>query len=197
MDIEHDINCNINYCDYLELDDIRKKHPNNNNSCLHSLLQVNIVSLNANIAKLRTLRYGMNSYPDFIGVSETRINNDNIDTNILTGYDFVYDNAPSNGRAGGAGMFITDGIQYKVRVDLKIRSNDCENIWIETSHLGKKKIVAVIYRHPRHNFSNFQNELILKLKKLEDDNYLQYICGDININLIKTASNNAIKFYFD
>ena len=61
----------------------------------------------------------------------------------------------------------------------------------------KKSICAVLYRHPRHNFSLFQTQLVDKLKFLDNQNLTYYICGDTNINLIKASTNSGIKYFFD
>ena len=196
---ETDTNDNIECCQYLELEEVKNIAKCDTNRTNFSLIYVNIVSLDANIDKIRTLLYGMDSNPDIIGVSETRINDSNVarcDCE-LRGYHFVYDNSPSNGKPGGAGLFIKNGVDYKIRNDLKIMSGDCENIWIETTINGKKGVLASLYRHPRHNFTLFQNELTNKLAKLDKENLIYYLGGDVNINLIKTSTNNAIKFYFD
>ena len=191
---------NIERCRYLELDEVKTMLAKNTpNSSAFTMIQLNIISLGRNIDKLRTMLYALDSSPDIIGVSETRINDHNIVSSdySLNGYTFIYDNSPNNGRAGGAGLYIKNGIDFSVRNDLKITSDDCESIWIETKVNDKKSIIASIYRHPRHNLSSFQNQLTDRLKRIEDENFLHYIGGDFNINLIKTSSNDAIKYYFD
>ena len=139
MDFENaEIIDNVETCRYLELEDVKNiSQP----SVYFSLIHVNIVSLNKNIDKIRSLLYSMDNNPDIIGVSETRINDDNrlLSECELSGYDFIYDNSPTNGRPGGAGFFIKNDIDYTIRNDLKLSSPDCENVWIETNINGKKK----------------------------------------------------------
>ena len=61
----------------------------------------------------------------------------------LSGYDFIYDNSPTNGRPGGTGFFIKNDIDYTII--LKLSSPDCENVWIETDINGKKKVYALYF----------------------------------------------------
>ena len=58
-------------------------------------------------------------------------------------------------------------------------------------------VYAPHYIDTRQNFTAFQNEFVNKLKDLEDNKQMYYVCGGININLIKSSTNNGIKYYFD
>ena len=104
-----DGNDNIDCCRYLELEEVKTIVVNDSKSSKFSLVFVNVVSLDRNIDKLRTMLYGMDSSPDIIGVSETRINDNNISSCDcdLRGYNIIYDNSPNNGRAGGAVYSLT------------------------------------------------------------------------------------------
>ena len=189
-------NDNVDCCRYLEPEEVKEISKNTDNS---SILHVNIVSLDKNMDKLRTLLCSLDSHPDIIAVSETRITDNNAayrDCN-LNGYQFIYDNAPPDGRAGGAGLFIKNDLDFTLRNDLKINCSECENIWVETMINGQNCICAAIYRHPRQNFTAFQREIVDKITRLEDSKQIYYLCGDINIDLIKNSTNNGIKFYFD
>ena len=114
-------NDNITPCRYLELDEVKEHIQNDNKSPNFSILNVNIVSLSLNIDKLRTILYGLDSTPDIIAVTETRITKNNVLTNDidLNGYKFIFDDAPDNGRPSGAGLFIKDGVDFKILNDLK------------------------------------------------------------------------------
>ena len=144
--------------------------------------------------------YGMDSKPDLITLSESRINNKKFDENIIEmpGYDFIFDDSPPGGVAGGVGLYIKSGFDYKMRDDLKLKCDRTENIWIQTKLNGKKSIVAVIYRHPKQNFQTFQNALINTIEKVDLERTAFYICGDININLLKfDIIKNSVRHYVD
>ena len=67
---------------------------------------------------------------------------------------------------------------------------DSENLFIEVNVKGKKKglVFGVVYRHPYHNFSVFQ-EFCKTLKKLVFLKQDYYIVGDINIDFLKCSNN--------
>ena len=134
LNLEHtDTLDSIECCKYLELDDVRRLSSTNPETHSFSLVHVNIVSLDKNIDKIRTLLYGLDSNPDIIAVTETRINDENVSYSDcdLRGYSkFQYDPSPPDGRPGGAGLFIKNGIDFEIRHDLKLSTEECENIWI-------------------------------------------------------------------
>ena len=108
-------------CTYRELEEIKNEAKKLDSNTTFSMLHVNIRSLTLNIDKLRTILYGMDSNPDIIAVTESRINDDNSDRveensgdAELNGYRFFYDESPTGGRAGGAGLFIKNGLYYVI-----------------------------------------------------------------------------------
>ena len=64
---------NIECCRYDELEDVKKQITSNAESNDFSLFNIKSVSLDANIDKIRVILYGLDSNPDIIAVSETRI----------------------------------------------------------------------------------------------------------------------------
>ena len=104
--------------------------------------------------------------PKIIGLSETNIQADKRDAFIptLKGYDFVRDD--SKLRVGGSGIFIKSNLDFTIRKDLYLNVNDCENVWVEISAENKKIVVASVYRHPRYNFSEYQDALLKTLENI-------------------------------
>ena len=120
-----DNNDNIEYCRYDELEDVKKRISSNAESNDFSIMNINSVSIDANIDKIRVILYGLDSNPDIIAVSEARIHDGNFSPgkHYLRGYQkLIYDPAPSNGTPGGAGIFIKQGIDFTIRNDLKLNS---------------------------------------------------------------------------
>ena len=138
--------------------------------------------------------------PDLIGITESRLK-DNFDAPCLEGYhDFVGE--PTITDAGGAGIYIKDTFDYKIRDDLHLKVDRCENIWIEL--LGKNKnnqtkespiIIAVIYRHPGSNYLAFCSNLRNSIEKINQFNGKFVLMGDININLLKYNLVNTVTDY--
>ena len=53
----------------------------------------------------------------------------------------------------------------------------------------------MIYRHPKHNFQEFQSCLNNTKMNFENSKCGYIICGDININLLMSNSNKNISTY--
>ena len=62
---------------------------------------------------------------------------------------------------------------------------------------SKNIICGCIYRHPRHNLSEFLQYLEKCLKIIAKENKEVYICGDFNIDLLKIESINSNQEYYN
>ena len=80
---------------------------------------------------------------------------------------------------------------------MKVDIIDCEPIWIEATNLlpNRRAVIGIVYRHPRPNISEFSSVLDKVLSKVCSENKTVFLIGDININLLKSPSNNAINNY--
>ena len=114
------------------------------------LLHLNTRSLPKNQNKLEDLLSFCEKLPEFIAITETKLNATNITQIDLENYNFEHVN--SNTNAGGVGIFV-------LRKDLQFHDSSCENIWIEifsgSSHAKVSTVVGVIYRHPHSPFEAF------------------------------------------
>ena len=75
---------------------------------------------------------------------------------------------------------------------------NCEDIWIEieTCNMSKTIVIAVIYRHPNHQFTKFRDFLSTRIDVLSKSEKQFIIMGDMNINLNKyNIVNNITKYY--
>ena len=163
-----------------------------------TMLHVNIVSMIKNFEKLEKLLGSMEKWPEVIAISETRLKSHHSDSYIpsLEGYDFVRKDSELN--CGGVGIFIKNTISYEVREDISLNVPKCQDIWLDIKPLSKKSIIlAAVYRHPRHNFQSFQNNLLKILEKIGNKKKDFFILGDMNINLLHYSSKNNIKHYVD
>ena len=73
--------------------------------------------------------------------------------------------------------------------------NNCEDIWIEiTLQNNKKFFVGTIYRHPNNKINPFLNKLETTIDKLNRNESIFYICGDINIDLLKCTHFDVLNY---
>ena len=92
-----------------------------------------------------------------IGLTETKIKADidHIANTLTPGYQFL--SKPALDETGGVGFYIRDGIEFHLRDDLCVATNDFECSWIEIHCTTQNIVCAVIYRHPNGNLDNFTN----------------------------------------
>lgn len=161
-----------------------------------SVLYLNIRSLNANFNKLHNLLASMKVKPDVIGVSETWITNNRPFIHQLEGYNFISEKSPSN--SGGVGFFILDFHSYSLVNNYKLNVNNTEDMWIELK-LPSNKLITIgnIYRHPKHKFNEFHDNIVRVVNKLEASKRSYIFGGDINIDLLKASGNTMIQDFQD
>ena len=92
---------------------------------------------------------------DLIGIVETHLDS-TIDEGrlALDGYNFVKSNHPQNVKRAGVGLYIKDSLPSRDRSDL-VPFPEC--ILREVQVNGKKYFVAVIYRSPSQNQTEFDD----------------------------------------
>ena len=62
---------------------------------------------------------------------------------------------------------------------------------------NKEIILGVLYRHPSADINDFQEKLGENICKLNNLKLKYYICGDINIDLLRGSTNIKIQEYID
>ena len=187
----------IEVCNYFNMLEYRNLVKNSSKNDFF-LLHFNIVSLSSKQSKLDSIIQHSERLPEVIALTETKIRiSDNIqDAFNMNHYDFVHRDTPTH--FGGVGFYINDDVEYEVRNDLALNCQDCEDLWIEIKNKSRKNIIlGVIYRHPRHSFSIFQEKLCSTLEKISLENKNIYTCGDYNINFLRINQSQAIKNYYN
>ena len=163
------------------------------------MIHFNVRSLQKNIDKLSHYLTDFNRKPDVIAVSETKLKENMIYSNIeLDGYQFIHRNSHTS--AGGVGIYVKSSISYNLKPTINIDLSSVENLWIEIEINKKKLIVGVVYRHPVQTVEQielFSRALTNIFHELNSKKSEFYVLGDFNIDLIKIKSNNRIKTYAD
>ena len=89
-------------------------------------------------------------------------------------------------------------LNYSRRHDLEFQSADSENVFIELNLTAHKHIiVGVMCRHPSTSFCEFQDLLMLTLKKIIYEKQEYFLCGDFNVDLPKHESTKNIDKYLN
>ena len=135
---------------------------------------------------------------DVIAITETSHKNDEFfTTNVsIEGYKEFY--TPSNSSKRGTALYVKDNYDVFERSDLKTQNDCCERVWVEIKNKRNKNVLCgCIYRHPKYDLSEFMIYLETSLKKIASENKEVYICGDINIDILKVDEINNYQLYYN
>ena len=165
------------------------------------LFHVNIASLNKHFDDFHELLNRLKFNFDVIGISEHKINKDNLPSNniSLPGYDeFIFQ--PTGTTHGGTGFYMKSGLDYIIRDDLKINvPSIIEAMFVEIILPDRKNlIVGCIYRHPSESVHDFITKYLEpNLIKINKERKECALMGDFNIDLLKSNNNNSANDFFN
>ena len=81
------------------------------------MLHINIASLSKHIDELRNLIHSLNHPFDIIGITETRLHDNDSLVNIeIDGYEFRH--TPTATECGGAGIYVKSSYDFDIKNDL-------------------------------------------------------------------------------
>ena len=184
-------------CNYYSIDSfgVESKginHSQNNISLLHA----NIRSVKHNFNNLETYLQSLSFEFDVIGLSETWLNDTEVDNFNHAGY--VAENAcRTHKTGGGVSLLLKNSLHYRKRIDLSVMNANIECLFVEisrsdnvkNSNKHSKVLVGVIYRPPNTPIDDFIDDLSNILHVIKQESKLCYLMGDININLLNTDTH--------
>ena len=148
--------------DNISIDDANYVLPNEYNDIVKELLlknkrvlsmvHFNCRSIKRNIDNFHSVLASISCPFSCIALSETWLaNNEEIQ---IPDYSFI-GNGRQNKRGGGVGCLIKKDMKYKIRKDLEVFNQCIETIFIEIYSKIKNIILAIVYRPPGQNLSDF------------------------------------------
>ena len=145
------------------------------------LLHVNVRSLHKNYDLLYELIESLQTLPHVICITKTRIKNQPLSNLDLPNYSFVHVNSTTN--AGGAAMYISDNLKYKV-CENQYQLCNSEALWVNIiDQFDTSFVIGVIYRHPSQILINaFIEDLSNCLTDYNKHSINYFTLGDLNIN---------------
>lgn len=153
------------------------------------MASLNINSLIAHIDEL--IVFINSSKIDILTINETKLDSNIHDNEIhIPGYEVIRKDRSINGRnGGGVCIYLRSNLNYKTRVDLL--SDQLEFLSLEiTKPRSKPFLVSTWYRPPNSSVEIF-NELENIIGKIDAEFQEFYLLGDININMLETATTNC------
>jgi exonuclease III len=171
-----------------------------------TLLNLNIRSQPCNGTGLATLLAELledNFSFDIITLQETWLNSDLEPYANIPGYNFTCKNKPTVREGGGVGIYIKEGINYKVRSDISFSNHpehyyDCLFIEIQGDQNNKDIVIGTVYRPPyKDTVELFTSDMDRILKAIDLENKNCIISGDTNINLLNIDTHHNTATYLD
>ena len=166
-----------------------------------SILHLNIGSLGAHKEELETILTKINLKFDIIGISETKIKEDEKPNYDITMTGYKEFSVPTEASKGGVILYISNKFKTKPRKDLdKImnKSRVLESVFAEIVVPGKKNIViGCVYRHPSMILKDFNENYLDPLMDKLNDEKNTFLLGDFNVDLMKSDEDENTSTYFD
>ena len=101
--------------------------------------------------------------------------------------DYNIEHTPTESKAGGCLLYISDKILYNLRNDLKVYCpKQLESVFIEVLLSNKpSQIIGTIYKHPSMNVSTFINDHLKNmLNAIHFENKITLFTGGFNVDLV-------------
>ena len=174
-------------CDFFK----QSKHAHNGQ---FNLLHINCRSLKANYSSILNLLDNSRMTYSAIALTETWLNETNDDIFQIEGYTFISRNRKGSKSGGGVGLYVNDCFDVNVRNDLSTSNEVLECVFVEVrqklKHRTFKALLGVIYRPPNCNVLKFNAEMDKIMTIIDKKKHkISIIAGDINIDLIKSATH--------
>ena len=191
-DLSNDYEGLLNECDYVHLDEL--KHISN---IKFGIAQLNVRSLQSKIINIKNTITELETagvFLQILSLCETYLNPDKEQLCHLNGYHFECNNRKTK-RGGGVGLYIRDTLTYSRRKDLEIfLEGRFETLVVEIEYHKTKFICCSLYRPPNTSLLDFKNTYTDWVDKLKQEHKGILICGDFNIDLLKTENKYSNEF---
>ena len=160
-----------------------------NNHIQNSSIKLAHTNINSIRNKLDDIAAELSDY-DVICVSETKLNNSILSTNLmLNSYNMPIRKDRETNNGGGLIIYVKNNICFKRRQDLE--NNSIENIWIEVQALNNKFLLGLFYRPPEAKaeyWVSFENII----ENASEENLNIIIMGDLNHDILNQYNNNKL-----
>ena len=113
-----------------------------------SLFHCNMRSFTKNLTLLNDVLCSLDSTPDIVAITETRLSSNSVSNLDIPKYNFFHTDSPT--RAGGAAIYVNKVLKAIPRSDLKIDLPLVESCWVEIDPNNNRKhiMIGCMYKHP-------------------------------------------------
>ena len=159
-----------------------------------SIFSHNINSLPKHYNQLKEfLFYEIEVDFDFICLCETKINEDI--RNLYDINNYCMYNSFKTRNSGGLSIYINERYkEHRIRNDLNFNIDCLESLFVEVTDPSSEKnmLIGVLYRRPNTNIDGFFECLSNLIDILKRENKQIYLCGDLNLDLLKYLDNRKV-----
>ena len=162
------------------------------------LLHLNVRSLYPKLDEINVILDLMHVNFDFLCFSETWLNLSTVNMIKFESYRHFHVTREYDRRGGGISMFVRNLYSCNQINDLDMCTADIECLFVESSRLGRKIVVGVIYRPPAGDSAQFLlylENILHRLSHFSCD--IIYICGDFNYNLLNMHNDENCSNFTD
>jgi len=179
--------------DYFSVDEFSERFVN---SAQHlKLMHMNARSLFPKIDEFKVILASLQVDFNIICFSETWLTIDNVEFVEFPNFRHYYSVRGDGRRGGGVSIFVGSSIKCCALTDLFFHSFEC--VFVKCTVKNKSCIIGVIYRPPNSNIGEFFGELNILIGRLDKiKNCMKIICGDFNLDLLKTAEGDGNSLNF-
>ena len=191
---------NIMNSKYYSINEIQSLKVTNKNQSLF-MFYINACSLNKNFDDLAYLLKWTNKKFDAVAVTETRITGNTFKLCNIRLKNYSVESTPAESSAGETLLYIANHFSYKPSNVLNIsKKSELGSTFVEIINPKKSNIiVAVIYRHPSMDVTDFNknylNGLLDKILKEEKTYFLKHT--DFNISLLNYNEHRSTNDFLD
>ena len=153
-----------------------------------SFFQNNIKSVNKNFENFKLFLSSLAFTFSVICFSETWLDETTISNKSLyelPNYTSIHQ-VRKQKRGGGVSLYIHQSIEFKIRNDLSIKSDDVESFSVDfLFENGKNTIFYVLYRQAEGQIELFEKILKEKFSQIRSSNKQFHNAGDFNLNVLR------------
>ena len=178
---------------YFSVGEFKEKSRVSSNNNSVSVLHWNVRSLLPKLDEVTTELDAMSGEFDILCFCETWLSSNTKNLVSINNYEPFHSCRDSRSPGGGVSIFAKPYLKPKLLDKYQISLSFFECAGIEFTKYNKKFLVCEIYRPPRSTPTEFLEKLETLFGNFQSAQYEEiYICGDFNLNLLDSESNNTI-----
>ena len=155
-----------------------------------SLIHFNARSLSKNFKSICSCVSNLSVHFDVIAVTETWLEDENTKAFDIEGYQVTHI-VRQGKRGGGCSIYVNDVIKFNIFKPLCVTCDDVfECTAVELQINNKHIIIACVYRPPGGSIVEFNSKWENVVNNTNHGHKDLYICGDFNIDLLKTDGHH-------